>query len=67
MQLVEKRVIKINHRVFQQIDDMSFASKNLNNSANYNMTSIGGNGTCFCCRKSGFPLYAGRFAPMMYR
>ena len=37
MQLVERRVIKVNHLAFQQIDDMSFASKNLYNSANFNM------------------------------
>ena len=37
MQLVERRVIKQSSVVFQQIDEMSFASKNLYNSANYNM------------------------------
>ncbi|MBR8839167.1 MAG: transposase [Stigonema ocellatum SAG 48.90 = DSM 106950] len=35
MKLVEKRVIKGNHEVFRQIDEMSFASKNLYNSANF--------------------------------
>ena len=37
MQLVERRVIKNNHLAFQQIDEMSRASKNLYNSANFNM------------------------------
>ena len=37
MQLVERRVIKDNHEAWQQIDEMSLASKNLYNSANYNI------------------------------
>ncbi|MBR8837528.1 MAG: transposase [Stigonema ocellatum SAG 48.90 = DSM 106950] len=37
MLLVEKRVIKDNHLAFKQIDEMCFASKNLYNSANFNM------------------------------
>ena len=35
MQLVERRVIKTNHPVYKQIDEMCFASKNLYNSTNY--------------------------------
>jgi putative transposase len=37
MQLVERRVIKSNHQVYNQIDKMCFASKNLYNSATYIM------------------------------
>ncbi len=37
MQLVERRVIKEKHLAFEQIDEMCFASKNLYNSANFNM------------------------------
>jgi putative transposase len=37
VQLVERRVIKSNHSVFNQIDGMCFASKNLYNFANYNV------------------------------
>ncbi len=37
MQLVERRVIKSNHAVYKQIDEMSFASKNLYNSATFIM------------------------------
>lgn len=35
MQLVERRVIKSNHAVYNQIDEMCFASKNLYNAATY--------------------------------
>lgn len=35
MQLVERRVIKSNHQVYKQIDEMSFAAKNLYNAATY--------------------------------
>ncbi len=35
MQLVERRVIKSNHSIYKQIDEMCFASKNLYNSANF--------------------------------
>jgi putative transposase len=35
MQLVERRVIKTNHPVYKQIDEMCFASKNLYNFTNY--------------------------------
>ncbi len=37
MQLVERRVIKSNHSIYKQIDEMCFASKNLYNSANLNV------------------------------
>jgi putative transposase len=37
MQLVERRVIKSNHSIYNQIDEMCFASKNLYNSANFNV------------------------------
>ncbi|BAZ16101.1 transposase [Calothrix sp. NIES-4071] len=37
MQLVERRVIKSNHQVYKQIDEMSFASKNLYNKATFIM------------------------------
>jgi putative transposase len=37
MQLVERRVIKSNHLIYKQIDEMCFASKNLYNSANFNV------------------------------
>jgi putative transposase len=37
MQLVERRVIKLNHQVYNQIDEMSFAAKNLYNAATYVM------------------------------
>jgi len=37
MQLVERRVIKSNHSIYEQIDEMCFASKNLYNSANFNV------------------------------
>ncbi|BAZ08288.1 transposase [Calothrix sp. NIES-4071] len=37
MQLVERRVIKSNHQVYKQIDEMCFASKNLYNAATYIM------------------------------
>lgn len=35
MQLVERRVIKSNHQVYKQVDEMSFAAKNLYNAATY--------------------------------
>lgn len=35
MQLVEKHIIKSGHQFFQEIDALSFASKNLYNAANY--------------------------------
>lgn len=46
MQLVEQRVIKKEHAVYNQIDRMSFAAKNLWNAANYCMRQsfIYGNG-----------------------
>lgn len=37
MQLVERRIIKSNHSAFAQINEMAFASKNLYNTANYNV------------------------------
>ncbi|RUT00556.1 transposase [Dulcicalothrix desertica PCC 7102] len=37
MQLVERRVIKSNHQVFSQVDEMCFASKNLYNKATFIM------------------------------
>ena len=37
MQLVERRVIKSNHSIYKQIDEMCFASKNLYNFANFNV------------------------------
>jgi putative transposase len=37
MQLVERRVIKSNHPIYEQIDEMCFASKNLYNSATFNV------------------------------
>lgn len=35
MQLAEKHIVKRGHRLFQEIDALSFASKNLYNAANY--------------------------------
>lgn len=35
MQLVEKHIIKSNHKDFKEIDNLSFLSKNLYNAANY--------------------------------
>lgn len=36
MRLVERRVIKKSHQAWKQIDEMSFATKNLYNAANFN-------------------------------
>jgi len=52
MRLVEKRVIKDNHAVFVQINEMSFASKNLYNSANFMMRQA-----FFYCGQDKVPKY----------
>jgi len=35
MNLVEQHIINKSHRLFKEIDDLSFKSKNLYNAANY--------------------------------
>jgi putative transposase len=52
MQLVERRVILSNHQVYNQIDEMCFASKNLYNTATYIMRQ-----SFFAWGKSNVPQY----------
>lgn len=52
MQLVEKRVIKSNHQVYNQIDEMCFAAKNLYNAATYIVRQA-----FFCWGESSVPRY----------